>query len=185
MYSPMTNDDLSPSDLERAAADALATSAARWEPWANGVFAIVAFLLIGDAVLQPIIWSMGSNGWYPMEKALVHARNNVIAALPGYALLWAVWEARAFLAALRRRAIWPSPTQRALTRLGLGLALAGALGLVVNPALSFLHGDFNPHPEITWLALCGVGVLVVMVARMTASVIDVALALKRENEEFI
>ncbi|WP_299326771.1 DUF2975 domain-containing protein [Parasphingopyxis sp.] len=163
-----------------------AAIAGRCEPWATGVLTIVVFLLIGDAILQPIIWSMSSNGYYPMELALVHVRDNVLAALPAYALLWVLWETRGYLARLRKGEIWLPATQRTLLGIGGGLVAAGLLGLAARPLVIWVRGDgFEFSLDPGWLALAGVGLLLVMIGRIMESVVEAALALKRENDEIL
>ncbi|MEL6257616.1 MAG: hypothetical protein AAFQ67_00975 [Pseudomonadota bacterium] len=176
----------SPKEQSADASAAVASLAGFWEPFVVGGFAIGLFLLVGDGVLQPIIWSLASDGWYPMPRALTHVRDNVAAALPGYALLWAFWEARIYLLRLRRGGVWLSSTQHVLSRIGWVLVFAGVLGATVRPILRLVRdGSINLGPDLSWLALAGVGVLVTLVGRITASVVEATAAVKRENEDFI
>lgn len=164
----------------------VAAIAGRCEPWAIGVLAVVLFLLVGDAILQPILWSMSSSGYYPMDVALVHVRDNVIAALPAYALLWVLWETRGYLARLRKGEIWLPATQRTLSGIGGGLVAAGLLGLAARPVLLWVRSDgFEFSLDPGWLALSGIGLLLIMIGRVMESVVEAALALKRENDEIL
>ena len=186
MYSMMTDEtDGAPADVI-AAAERVSATAARWEPIANGVFGIVLFLVVGDAILEPLVSSLSSNGWYPMATALRHIRDNVVSIAPVYALIWILWESRVYLARLRRGEIWLSSTQQTLYRIGLGLIVAAALGLAARPLMLAINGnavEFDLSPS--WLSLGGVGWLVFMIARVTSAVTDAALALKKDNEEII
>lgn len=169
-----------------AATTAVSSLAAAWEPYVVAALLLALFLLIGDAVLQPIVWSFTSDGWYPIEKALIHIRDNVLAGAPGYALLWTFWEARVYLSRLRQGDMWLSSTQKLLSRIGWTLVLAGFLGMAVRPAFRFLHeGDISLSSDLSWGTLAGVGLLVIMIGRIAASIVEAAAAVKRENEDFV
>ncbi|MEO1037301.1 MAG: hypothetical protein AAFX44_17210 [Pseudomonadota bacterium] len=170
---------------EQAAARTLANIAARWEPWATVILVMFAVFVIGDAILQPLLWSLTSDGYYPMERAIGHVRDNVLATLPAYPLLYALWVARSYLGHLRLGALLAPASQRAVMNVGIALVAAGLLGALAPPFRSVLYGQIQLDPDMAWLAVGGVGFVIVIVGRVTASIASVALALKRENEQFV
>ncbi len=168
------------------AAGAVAAAAKRWELWANVVIGATAVFLFGDAILQPVLWSLSSSGWYPLEVAMIHTRDNVLAAAPGYALFGALIETRLYLARLSNGAVWLDSTQNVLARLGGWVIAAGGIGAVAHPLLDWARsGEVSFMPDLLWLSVSGVGVLIVMIARIMRAVARYAMALQREVDEIV
>ncbi len=172
-----------------AAAVSVAKTAARYAPWSLTVFAVTAFVYFAEEIGQPVFYSLTSDGYYPMPQALGHVRGNLATSLPTVALLWALWEVQGFVGRLARGGLWEQAAMAHLTRLGVAVALAGAIAMFVTPLFTATMSaaqnakpwPFNP----LYVALAGLGAIMFLIARLFRIAVTTAEALKRENDQFI
>lgn len=172
-----------------AAAASVAKTAARYAPWSAAIFAIAAFAYLYEEIGQPVFSSLTSDGYYPMPRALGHVRGNLATSLPTVALLWGLWEVRGFINRLARGGLWERAAMMHLTRLGAAIALAGAIAMFVTPLFTATMPaaqDATPWPfNPLYVALAGLGAIMLLIARLFRIAIDTAESLKRENDQFI
>lgn len=174
-----------PKQPAKAAADDVAAQARRLEPWATGVFAGVIVLIIGDGVAEPFFSALTSNGYYPMATAARHIWLNLIGAASAVPLVWALWEARAYLGGLAAGRLWAQANGVFLRRIGAAAAAAALIAFFVQPLLlaSAAGREFRFDASAINLALAGLGGLLIIIGRVLDRVVDAALDLKRRNDE--
>lgn len=169
---------LSPSDPWRDAIAGVAADARRMEPVATGVLGFAVALYVVN-VLWPLVHAGDGRD----------AGLRLVAALPAAALIAALWDVRGYLRALADGRLWGPATSRLLARIGDTLQAVAFAGVLAVPNLlrwiggepGGLSADLDPG----YLALGGLGLLLSLVGRTVGRVVDVAAALKAENEEIV
>jgi hypothetical protein len=162
--------------------------AAAYAPWALAIFAVATTAYAWEEILQPILWSLSSDGYYPMSRALGHVRGNLETSMAAIPLLWALWELTAFLRGLAHDGPWRSDAGARLTRVGFAVILASVVAMLVTPAMAGLPDarDAKPWPfDPIHLALVGIGLVLVLVARLLQIAVRTVQRLKQENDQFI
>jgi hypothetical protein len=170
------------------AARAVSVRAATYAPWAVAIFAVATAAYAWEEILQPILWSLSSDGHYPMSRALGHVRGNLETSTAAIPLLWGLWELTAFVRGLAHDGPWRSDTAARLARLGLAVILASFVAMVVTPAMSGLADARNADPwpfDPIHLALVGIGLVLVLVARLLQIAVRTVQRLKQENDQFV
>jgi hypothetical protein len=165
-------------DPWREAVAGVADDARRMEPVATGVLGF-AVVLYAVNVVWPLLHAGGA----------LDAGRRVIEALPASILIVALWDVRKYLLALADGGLWGPAASRLLARVGDTLQTAAFAGVLAVPNLvrwiggepGGLSADLDPG----YLALGGLGLLLSLVGRAVGRVVEVAGALKAENEEIV
>lgn len=164
-----------------------AAEASHLQPLATGLFVIALMFTVGAGFAEPMFEALRHSGEERAELFRETSRN-VFAALPAIILLWALWDARAYLGRLARGDVWGPATMRMLGNVGAALLWAGIVATAVSPTLErWVYGDFgfDVRVEPTFIALIGLGLILSLIGRVVRNVVDVATALKRENDEIV
>ncbi|MEO1044682.1 MAG: hypothetical protein AAFX04_04510 [Pseudomonadota bacterium] len=183
------NGDSGASALDRSAAS-VASLAHRYAQWTSMILLLVTAYYVWEEIGEPVISSLSSSGYYPMDTALGHVANNLATSIAVVPLLWGAWELRCFLHRLAATELWAAATAQHLKRVGIAIALAGLAALFVSPVLvALVHAepfsirsiDYDP----IYLALIVVSALLYLVARVFTFASQAAQALNAENSQFI
>ncbi len=181
--------DRGASVLERSAAS-VASLAQRYAQSTSIILLLVTAYYVWEEIGEPVISSLSSNGYYPLDTALGHVGNNLATSIAVVPLLWGAWELRCFLHRLAANELWAAKTSRHLMRVGLAIALAGITALFLSPVLVALvqaepFSMRNIGYDPIYLALIVVGALLYLVARVFTFASQAAQALDAENSQFI
>lgn len=162
-----------------------AAEASRLQPLATFLFAGALLLILGQHVAEPLTEFAHGD---PFEAGREFGAS-LVEAVPSLILTWALWETRNYLGRLSRGELWGPSTAQLLARVGDSLLWAALAAVLLVPNLrewvsDGFHGfDFNL--EAIYLTLAGVGLLLALISRVVGNVVQVASALKAENDEII
>jgi hypothetical protein len=168
-----------------------AAEASRLQPLATGLFVIALLAVLGNGVVEPLIDAARGEEFgedFGRGGAVFRIAENLLHVAPAIALIWALWDARTYLGRLARGEVWGPATMQMLGNVGNALLWAGILALAVAPTLeSWVHGgfDIDVRMEPTNIAMVGLGLLLSLIGRVVRNVVEVAAALKQENDEIV
>jgi hypothetical protein len=188
MSARMTTDPAATQKHWEDAVIRAAAEASRLQPLAAFLAIASAALIFGSLIAEPLIDLVNSDGMIPWSSTATRALENLIELLPAIPLLAALWGTQAYLGKLARGDVWGPATMGMLGRVGEALLWAAGLSILAAPTLSdWIHGHFgfSFNLEARDLALAGLGLLLSLIARVVRNVVEVAAALKRENDAII
>jgi len=183
MSDAKTQRDLWRDQVVRAAAEA-----SRLEPLALGLFVVAILLIVGDYATSPFEVLRDTDGdlGAALQQGLLR---DLLEAIPSAILAWALWETRTYLAKLAQGGVWGPATALLLGRIGDCLLWAAGAAMLVVPSLQmWTEGEFHGFDwrfEPIYLVLFGLGLLLSLIARVVRNVVEVAAALKAENDEIV
>jgi hypothetical protein len=180
-------DSETPRDIWRDSVIRAAAEASRLQPLASILLAAALLLILGQYVIGPVsevfFGEYGSGRDY---EDLVHT---MVEAAPPLILAWGLWETRNYLGRLARGEVWGPATAMLLGRVGDTLLWAAAIAMIVVPNIqnwvSGGFGGFDWNFEAEYLVLAGLGLLLSLIARVVRNVVEVAAALKADNDQFV
>jgi hypothetical protein len=175
-----------------------AAEASRLQPLATILFVAAVLSSLGDALMEPLAFlndiSRREEGTSGIERRAELAEltgllgERLLRLTPVIPLIFALWETRAYLGRLARGEVGGPATMQMLGRVGGALLWSAGLSMFVVPTLTnWVHGgfDFDFSFDAASIALAGLGLLLSLVARVVRNVVDVAAALKQENDEIV
>jgi hypothetical protein len=172
-------------DMWRDSVVRAAAEASRLQPLATILLTAAVLLILGQYVIEPL------NSAYRdrMEFDFRDFLRSFVEAGPPVALAWALWDTRGYLGRLSKGEVWGPATALLLGRVGDSLLWAAALGMFVVPSLqNWIDGGFSGFDwrfDAEYLVLAGLGLLLSLIARVVRNVVEVAAALKAENDEIV
>lgn len=178
--------DIWTSTAQRAAAEA------RWlRPLALTLFVIGLATTLPNVILSGDACVVGmtegdrrfsiSCALHGIGVALVHAG-------PTLALLWALWEAQAYLKRMEAGDVWAPSTMKLFGRIGDCLLAAAVWAGVVTPTLLLWtagSGGFDWNLEPMTLTLGGLGIVLTAIARVLGDMLATAKATKADNDAIV
>lgn len=175
-----------PRDIWRDSVIRAAAEASRLQPLASILLAAALLLILGQYLIGPISESfLGDYGDRDYES-LIH---QIVEAFPPLILAWGLWETRNYLGRLARGEVWGPATAMLLGRIGDSLLWAAAIGMIVVPNIqnwvSGGFGGFDWNFNAEYLVLAGLGLLLSLIARVVRNVVEVAAALKADNDQIV
>ncbi len=178
-----------PRDIWRDSVIRAAAEASRLQPLATILLAAALLLIFGQYLISPIS-EVFFNDYDPGEgRDYEHLIHTVIEAAPPLILAWGLWETRNYLGRLARGEVWGPATAMLLGRVGDTLLWAAAIAMIVVPNIqnwvSGGWGGFSWNFEAEYLVLAGLGLLLSLIARVVRNVVEVAAALKADNDQFV
>lgn len=166
-----------------------AAEASRLEPLATALLIGAILVLAGSGILEPIFFNARiEDGAPPMSEMLREAGRNLLDASPAIALIWGLAETRSYLGRLAKGEVWGPATMQMLGRVGDSLLAAAILALFIAPTIQeWVDGSVGMRAEwdAGYLALAGLGLLLTLISRVVRNVVEVAAALKQENDEIV
>lgn len=170
-----------------AAADRVGAAAKSYVAPALAIFAIITAALIWEAVGEPLVSALTSNGYYTLKEAAGHIIANLIGDLPTLFLLWGAWELNRFIRTLADSKLWTPAPSNGLFRLGLALVAAGVVAGLVSPILLGIYTGQSAAFQVDPLQLTvlGIGVLLLLVSRLFELAVRVAIQVDQENSQFL
>ncbi|MDX2233422.1 MAG: DUF2975 domain-containing protein [Hyphomonadaceae bacterium] len=164
-----------------------AAEASRLEPLATALLVGALLVLAGGGLFEPMIFNARDPDYSLLEGA-GEAAVNLLEATPAIALIWGLAETRVYLGRLAKGEVWGPATMQLLGRVGDALVWAAFLAIFVAPTLiewvrgsPMMRADWDPG----YLALAGLGLMLTLIARVVRNVVEVAAALKAENDEIV
>ena len=164
-----------------------AAEASRLEPLATALLVGAILALAGSGVLEPLFFGRGDEG-PPMGEMLRESGRNLLEASPAIALIWGLAETRSYLGRLAKGEVWGPATMQMLGRVGDALLSASVLAIFIAPTLQeWVDGSvgMRAHWDAGYIALAGLGLLLTLISRVVRNVVEVAAALKQENDEIV
>lgn len=164
-----------------------AAEASRLEPLATALLIGALLVLAGGGILEPIVFNARDPDYATGERVR-EALRNLLEASPAIALIWGLAETRTYLGKLAKGEVWGPATMQMLGRVGDALLAAAALAIFIAPTVAqWVEGSFGAYPDwdAGYLALAGLGLLLTLIARVVRNVVEVAAALKQENDEIV
>jgi Protein of unknown function (DUF2975) len=164
-----------------------AAEASRLQPLATALLVGAILVLVGGGIMDPIVFNARDAG-YSSSEAFQEVARNLLEASPAIALIWGLAETRSYLGRLARGEVWGPATMTMLGRVGDALLSAAVLAIFVAPTLAeWVHGSVGAHVDwdAGYLALAGLGLLLTLISRVVRNVVEVAAALKAENDEIV
>lgn len=175
-----------PRDIWRDSVIRAAAEASRLQPLASILLAAALLLILGQYLIGPIS-EMFFNEYG--ERSYVDLVHTVVEAAPPLILAWGLWETRNYLGRLARGEVWGPATAMLLGRIGDALLWAAAIAMIVVPNIqnwvSGGFGGFDWNFEAEYLVLAGLGLLLSLIARVVRNVVEVAAALKADNDQIV
>lgn len=178
--------DIWTATAQRAAAEA------RWlRPLALTLFAIGVVMTAKEvAVIEHacVDETIGAARRFSLACAGREVGAKLVHAGPAIALLWALWEAQAYLKRMESGEVWAPSTMAMFGRIGECLLAAAVLLAVVTPTLTlWIAGDgglrWNLDPLT--LTLGGLGIILIAIARVLGDVLETAAAAKADSDAII
>lgn len=114
--------------------------------------------------------------------------SRLVLAGPAIALVWALWEAQAYLKRLEDGAVWAPQTMRLFERIGECLTAAAAWSAVIAPTLSAWideRATFDWHLDASIVTLAGLGTVLIAISRVLGDVLETAGRLKSDADEIV
>jgi len=178
--------DIWTATAQRAAAEA------RWlRPLALTLFVMGLLMTLqgmagsGDACVV----DMAENGRrFSVACALREIGAGLVQAGPALALLWALWEAQAYLKRMESGEAWAPSTMKLFGRIGDCLLAAAIWMGVVTPTLSLWiagRGGFEWNLDATILTLGGLGIVLTAIARVLGDMLSTAEAAKADSDAIV
>lgn len=164
-----------------------AAEASRLEPLATALLIGALLALAGSGILEPIVLD-ARDADYSTGEAVRAAAFNLLEASPAIALIWGLAETRTYLGRLAKGEVWGPATMQMLGRVGDALLAAAALAIFVAPTLTmWVSGDVGMQTDwdAGYIALAGLGLLLTLISRVVRNVVEVAAALKADNDEIV
>ena len=164
-----------------------AAEASRLQPLATLLLVASVLVLAGSGIVEPIVWDARDQD-YSLGQGVREALRNLLQASPAIALIWGLSETRAYLGKLARGEVWGPATMQLLGRVGDALVTAAVLALFVAPTITeWVEGSVGMRVDwdAGYLALAGLGLLLTLISRVVRNVVEVAVALKQENDEIV
>ncbi|MEJ0059957.1 MAG: DUF2975 domain-containing protein [Terricaulis sp.] len=173
-------------DMWRDSVVRAAAEASRLQPLASILLVASLVLILGQYVIDPMTqwfgWSGGGGSFQDFAM-------QVVEALPPLILAWGLWETRNYLGRLSKGEVWGPATALLLGRIGDCLLWAAAIAMFVVPNVqNWMQGGFGGFDwrfDGEYLVLAGLGLLLSLIARVVRNVVEVAAALKAENDEIV
>jgi hypothetical protein len=165
-----------------------AAEASRLEPLATALLVGSILVLAGSGIAEPIIYGARHDEGYGLIEGLREAGRNLLEAAPAIALIWGLVETRSYLGRLAKGEVWGPATMKMLGSVGDALLSAAVIAIFVAPTLSrWVEGDvgLSVDWDAGYLALAGLGLLLTLISRVVRNVVEVAAALKAENDEIV
>ena len=175
-----------PRDIWRDSVIRAAAEASRLQPLASILLAAALLLILGQYLIGPISETFfGDYGDRDYESLI----QRIVEAFPPLILAWGLWETRNYLGRLARGEVWGPATAMLLGRIGDSLLWAAAIGMIVVPNIqnwvSGGFGGFDWNFNAEYLVLSGLGLLLSLIARVVRNVVEVAAALKADNDQIV
>jgi hypothetical protein len=164
-----------------------AAEASRLEPLATALLVGAILVLAGSGILEPLVFSGREDG-YSTAEGLREAGRNLLRASPALALIWGLAETRTYLGRLAKGEVWGPATMQMLGRVGDALLSAAVLAIFIAPTVGeWVEGEIGMRADwdAGYLALAGLGLLLTLISRVVRNVVEVAAALKAENDEIV
>lgn len=164
-----------------------AAEASRLEPLATALLVGALLVLAGSGIAEPLIFN-ARDADYSMAEAVRESARNLLQASPAIALIWGLAETRSYLGRLARGEVWGPATMQMLGRVGDALLAASALAIFIAPTImEWVDGSVGMRAEwdAGYIALAGLGLLLTLISRVVRNVVEVAAALKQENDEIV
>ncbi len=164
-----------------------AAEASRLEPLATALLVGAILVLVGNGLLEPLMFGAGEEG-PPIDEMLRDAGRNLLQASPAIALIWGLAETRSYLGRLAKGEVWGPATMQMLGRVGDALLSASVLAIFIAPTLEeWIEGSVGVRVDwdAGYMALAGLGLLLTLISRVVRNVVEVAAALKQENDEIV
>lgn len=175
-----------PRDIWRDSVIRAAAEASRLQPLASILLAAALLLILGQYLIGPFSEVFFSDYG---ERSYVDLVHTVVEAAPPLILAWGLWETRNYLGRLARGEVWGPATAMLLGRIGDALLWAAAIAMIVVPNIqnwvSGGFGGFDWNFEAEYLVLAGLGLLLSLIARVVRNVVEVAAALKADNDQIV
>lgn len=178
-----------PRDIWRDSVIRAAAEASRLQPLATILLAAALLLIVGQYLIGPVSevffdeYSPGEGRDY---EQLIHT---IVEAAPPLILAWGLWETRNYLGRLAKGEVWGPATAMLLGRIGDALLWAAAIAMIVVPNIqnwvSGGFGGFDWNFDAEYLVLAGLGLLLSLIARVVRNVVEVAAALKADNDQIV
>lgn len=164
-----------------------ATDASRLVPLATILGVVSLLLVLGQYIVSPAASLL--SGPAGMDEASVQVfLRQLIEMGPPLILALALWNTRRYLVRLANGDLWGPATAKLLGRVGDSLLWAAAYAVLVVPNVQmWVDGGraFQWHLRTEYLVLAGLGLLLSLVSRMVRNVVEVAAAMKAENDAFV
>lgn len=164
-----------------------AAEASRLEPLATALLVGAILVLAGNGILEPLFFGRGDEG-PPLSEMLHMSGRNLLEASPAIALIWGLAETRSYLGRLAKGEVWGPATMQMLGRVGDALLSASVLAIFIAPTLmDWIEGSVGLRTDwdAGYIALAGLGLLLTLISRVVRNVVEVAAALKAENDEIV
>lgn len=163
-----------------------AAEASRLQPLATVLFAGAMLLIAGQHAADPLAYALDSgdpaDAWRELGRHLVEAT-------PAIVLSFALLETRAYLSRLAKGELWGPSTAHLLGRVGSTLLAAAVAAFLLAPTLMNWiegnYGGFHYDLEASHLVLAGIGLLLMLIAKVIGDVVSVAASLKSENDQIV
>lgn len=179
-------DSETPRDIWRDSVIRAAAEASRLQPLASILLGAALLLILGQYLIGPISETFFGEYGDRDYESLIH---QIVEAFPPLILAWGLWETRNYLGRLARGEVWGPATAMLLGRIGDSLLWAAAIGMIVVPNIqnwvSGGFGGFDWNFNAEYLVLSGLGLLLSLIARVVRNVVEVAAALKADNDQIV
>lgn len=179
-------DSETPRDIWRDSVIRAAAEASRLQPLASILLGAALLLILGQYLIGPISETFFGDYGDRDYESLIH---QIVEAFPPLILAWGLWETRNYLGRLARGEVWGPATAMLLGRIGDSLLWAAAIGMIVVPNIqnwvSGGFGGFDWNFNAEYLVLSGLGLLLSLIARVVRNVVEVAAALKADNDQIV
>lgn len=164
-----------------------AAEASRLEPLATALLVGAILVLAGSGIVEPLVFG-SHDPEYSFSEGVRQSLRNLLEATPAIALIWGLAETRSYLGRLAKGEVWGPATMQMLGRVGDALLAAAVLAIFIAPTVQgWIDGSVGAHVDwdAGYLALAGLGLLLTLIARVVRNVVEVAAALKQENDEIV
>jgi hypothetical protein len=178
-----------PRDIWRDSVIRAAAEASRLQPLATILLAAALLLILGQYLIGPISEVFFAEYGPGDDRDYESLIRTVVEAAPPLILAWGLWETRNYLGRLARGEVWGPATAMLLGRVGDTLLWAAAIAMIVVPNIqnwvSGGFGGFDWNFDAEYLVLAGLGLLLSLIARVVRNVVEVAAALKADNDQIV
>lgn len=163
-------------------------------PFALYLFFLALALLVFDIILEPVPqnpWEGREPAWLysnPWLNGLNHYLVLILKAGAALSLLWGLWVAQRYLGRLEKGGVWSVSTLRLVREIGECMIASAAFSILITPTVTAWvtnYGGFDLRLEETALSLLGLGLMLMVLARVFTQVLESAQQIKAENESFV
>ncbi|MEM9502174.1 MAG: hypothetical protein AAF941_10070 [Pseudomonadota bacterium] len=165
-------------------ANQVAQSAQKLLPLAYGLCIALAAFVGWEEIGEPFVSAASSGGYYTFAEARSHAAANLIAALPVFPMIWGLVEVSLFLRQLAQGMLWSPSCMSGIGRLGAAIIVAGLIAAIVQPWL-MKPDAFDLGPRSSDVAIVGLGIGLILLARLLTSLVKAANELRAESQSFV